>query len=291
MTTVTADAQQRPLPDLPEVPEGVTPTPAHPRWKPWTAFGALLAGFGGAIAAAILVGLVATIAGADLGDPPPSVNIIDTVVQDGCLIGSALLFARMAGRVAPRQFGLRPTRIGRALGWTALAYFVFICFSAAWISILGIHDKDELPKELGVDKSTVALLSVAVLVTVVAPIAEEFFFRGYFFGALRNWKGLWPAAILTGLVFGGIHAGSAPVGFLVPLAFFGFALCLLYARTRSLYPCIGLHCLNNSIAFGSSQHWDWQIGVLLAGSLIAIFGLLAFVQRAFGSQRALAPAA
>jgi hypothetical protein len=96
------------------------------------------------------------------------------------------------------------------------------------------------------------------------------FFRGYFFTALRNWHGVWPAAIITGLTFGGIHAGSAPVGYLVPLAVFGFGLCLLYWRTGSLYPCIALHCLNNSIAFGVTQSWNWQIPLVMAGSLTVI---------------------
>ena len=133
----------------------------------------------------------------------------------------------------------------------------------------------KLPEELGVNDSTVALLAVAFLVAVVAPIAEEFFFRGFFFGALRNWRGLWPAAIITGLVFGAIHVGSAEAAFLLPLAFFGFSLCLLRERTGSLYPGIALHCMNNSLAFGVSQHWSWQIPVLFACALglISLVGL------------------
>jgi uncharacterized protein len=117
-------------------------------------------------------------------------------------------------------------------------------------------------------------VSVAVLVCVLAPIAEEFFFRGYFFSALRSWKGLWPAAVITGLVFGAIHIGSAPVPYLVPLAVFGFVLCLLYWRTGSLYPCIVLHALNNCLAFGVSQHWDWQIPVVMAGALTMISAVI-----------------
>jgi uncharacterized protein len=139
------------------------------------------------------------------------------------------------------------------------------------VSILGVDANDsKLPEELGVDDSTVAMLAVAFLVSVVAPVAEEFFFRGFFFTALRAWKGLWPAAIITGLVFGGIHLGSAEAVFLAPLAFFGFALCLLYHRTGSLYPCIALHCLNNSLAFGVSQDWGWEIAVLFVSALSVI---------------------
>jgi membrane protease YdiL (CAAX protease family) len=61
--------------------------------------------------------------------------------------------------------------------------------------------------------------------------------------------------------------GSADAQFLLPLGFFGFALCLLRERTGSLYPCMALHCINNSIAFGSTQNWDWQILPLLVGAL------------------------
>ena len=120
-------------------------------------------------------------------------------------------------------------------------------------------------------------------------MSEEFFFRGFFFGALRNWRGLWPAAIGTGIVFGAIHGSSADPAFLVPLAFFGFSLCLLYEKTGSLYPCIAVHCTNNSIAFGATQGWTWQIAVLLPSAL-AVIALVAFGVRLVWSPRPGAPA-
>jgi membrane protease YdiL (CAAX protease family) len=255
----------------PELPEGQPPPARRTRWRPWSAWVALVAGFAGALAGAVVIGVVAAAFGASFDDPPPAVNIIATIVQDACLIGSALLFARVGGLPRPGEFGLRATRVWPALGWMAVAFFGFYAVTAAWVAILGTSPTDDqLPKELGVDSSTVALVAVAFLVAVVAPVAEEFFFRGFFFTALRNWKGLWPAAIVTGLVFGAIHAGSADATYLLPLAFFGFALCLLYARTGSLYPCIALHCVNNSLAFGVSQDWSWQIVPLLLGALALI---------------------
>ncbi len=256
----------------PELPEGrPPPPPRRPRWRPWSAWVALVAGFAGALAGAVLVGVVGAAFGASFDDPPPAVSIVATIVQDVSLVASALLFARIGGLPRPGEFGLRRTRLWPAVGWMVVAFVAFYAVTAAWVGILGTSPTDDqLPKELGVDSSTAALVAVALLVTVVAPVAEEFFFRGFFFTALRNWKGLWPAAIVTGLVFGAIHAGSAPATYLLPLAVFGFSLCLLYARTRSLYPCIALHCVNNSLAFGVSQDWGWQIVPLLAAALALI---------------------
>jgi uncharacterized protein len=269
----------------PELPDGIErpprpDPPGQPGWRPWTAWVALVAAFGAALMGALLIGAIAAIAGASFDDPPPAVNITATIAQDLCLVVAALLFAGLAGRPRPDQFGLRPTHPWRALGWMAAAFVAFYLFTVIWVAIVGGNPNDEkLPDELGANDSTVALLAVAFLVSVVAPVAEEFFFRGFFYGALRNWRGVWPAAVITGLVFGGIHAGSADAEFLPPLAFFGFSLCLLRERTGSLYPCIVLHCANNSLAFGVSQDWTWQIAVLFAAS-VTLIGSGAMVVRA-----------
>ena len=58
-------------------------------------------------------------------------------------------------------------------------------------------------------------------------------------------------------------SGRRPPGLLVPLAVLGFGLCLIYAWTRSLYPCVALHAVNNAIAFGVTQDWTWQIPLLV----------------------------
>jgi membrane protease YdiL (CAAX protease family) len=279
-----AYAGSAPPPDPPELPEGA-PRPG-PRWPAWTAPIALIAGFGAAIFAYVLIGIVASAAGADPDHPPSGVEIAATVVQDLALVASAIVFARLTARPRPAQFGLRSSPIGRAVAWVLVGWLGFVVFSAIWVSALHIHQRDDLPKELGAGNGTLALVAVGVLVTVIAPMAEEFFFRGYFFTALRSWKGVWPAAVITGVVFGAIHAGSAPVGYLVPLAVFGIVLCLIYWRTGSLYPCMSLHALNNSLAFGVSQHWSWQIPLVMLGSNLAI----AAVALPLGRLRQLAPA-
>ena len=109
-------------------------------------------------------------------------------------------------------------------------------------------------KEIGGNSGTLGILAACAVTCVVAPICEEFLFRGFIFASLRNWRGPWPAAIITGVLFGVVHGLSAPAVDLLPLAFLGFVLCVVYQRTGSLYPCIALHLLNNAIAFGADEH-------------------------------------
>jgi membrane protease YdiL (CAAX protease family) len=93
---------------------------------------------------------------------------------------------------------------------------------------------------------------------------------------------MWPAALIVGTLFGLIHVLGSPLGFIPLLAFFGIALCLLYARTKSLYPCIALHALNNSVAFSSSLGWTWEVAVLLPAVGVLLVLLALGVERAFG---------
>jgi uncharacterized protein len=268
-------------PDPPEVPEGIE-VRRTPAWRPWSSVLALVAGLGGALVGGLIVYLVAAATGADLTDPPASVDISATILQDLSFIAAAIVFAAMVTRPRPWHFGLRgPRRIGPAIGYVVGGYFVFLGVAQVWSTLLNLHEKDDIVDQLGGSSSNAALAAIAVLVCVVAPIAEEFFFRGYFFGALRNWRGVWPAAALTGLAFGAIHVGSAPVGFLVPLAFFGFLLCVIYDRTRSLFPCMALHCINNTIAFGVGEKWGWQIPLVLAGSLVVIAAIMTTTLRSW----------
>lgn len=260
------------LPPAAEPPGGPPPVDdsGPPRWPPWTAGAALAVAFLFAIVGAIGVGVVAAIFGASFEDPPPAVNIVATVVQDGAFVGAALLFAGRTGRVLPAQFGIVRTRIGPAIGWMLAAYVVYIALGQLWALVIDTDKTDKLPDSLGADRSTVALVAVCVLVTAIAPIAEEVFFRGYFFGALRNWRGPWPAALMTGIVFGGIHVGSADAVFLVPLAILGFMLCFVREQTGSLLPCIALHAINNALAFGITEDWSGGATLLLAVGAVAV---------------------
>jgi membrane protease YdiL (CAAX protease family) len=251
--------------------------PDRPDWRAWTAPAALLGAFLGAFVLGLPV-FVINVMATGHSHITPAANVAATVLGDVAFICSALFFAQLAAFPRPEQFGLRPTRLWPAVGWAALGYAAFWTFSTIWLALLDQSSKDHTLDDLG--HGTAALAAAAILVTVIAPMAEEFLFRGYIFTALRGWVGVLGSALITGLLFGAIHFDSSrPDAFLLPLAFFGFVLCLIYWKTGSLYPCIALHSINNALAFGVTEGWSWQIPLLAVGALSVITLILLQVRR------------
>ncbi len=291
MTSIPPPGYDEPAEPLPPTePTEAQPAATAPRiagragWRPWTAWAAILTGFALTIFGGLVVAIVSAAIGASVEDPSPGVNIGLTLFQNLALLTAALLFACLAGRPLGIDFGLRRPRIGRSIRLMFAVMFCFYIFSVAWGTVLDLDERQTLPDELGIEGSALNLALVIVMITIVAPVGEELFFRGYFFGALRNWRGWFPAAVLGGLVFGAVHIGSSPIGFTVPLAAFGFGLCWLYQKTGSLYPCIALHALNNSVALGFTQEWTWEIAPLMVGSVIASLTVAWLLARSLGSR-------
>jgi membrane protease YdiL (CAAX protease family) len=204
----------------------------------------------------LLVAAVATVLGAMLvliayvaaGVDHPGDNhgflLISTLVQDCAFVIAAYALTAEGGPVSPATFGLRRFRPS-AFGTMALAFGAYMVLSLVY-SALVAPPCDKLPDDLGIHKSTLLAVLGGIFVIGVAPVAEEFFFRGFLFQALRKSWGVWIAAPASGLIFGAVHFAPDK---LVPLAILGTALAFVFHRTRSLWPCILLHALNNTIAF------------------------------------------
>jgi membrane protease YdiL (CAAX protease family) len=268
---------------------GSPPGPSDPRrspdmgWSPWTAPAALVGGLVLAAVGGLIVDLPAILFGVHISrdHTPPGIELADTIVQDVAFVLAAVYCAQIGGRmVRAWQFGLRPPGVGwkSAIGYIVLLTIAFLILSALWVAIFN-PKPEELLNKLGANETTSLLVLSAALTCVLAPICEEFLFRGYIFTALRSWCGTWLAALITGLIFGAIHFGSAPALDLVPLAALGFGLCLLYRYTGSLYPCIAAHSLNNSLAFASLEGWGWQAPVLMVAALLTIAALVLAAKR------------
>jgi uncharacterized protein len=254
-------------------------------WPPWSAPAALAAGIVLAAVGGLLVDVPAALFfGVKISSSnhlPAGLEIADTAVQDAAFVAAVVIFAQLGGRTLQAwQLGLRPTRLWPAVGAVVLTVLSFLVFTVIWATALEVSTKEKLLEQLGTNSSTVLLVASAALTCVIAPVCEEVLFRGYFFPALSNWKGWLLAAVITGLVFGGVHAGSAPVVDLVPLAVLGFGLCLLYRWMGSLYPCIATHAINNCIAFGALEGWGaGQTALLMLAALATIMALVLVLRR------------
>ncbi len=89
---------------------------------------------------------------------------------------------------------------------------------------------------------------VVISAVVLAPLAEELFFRGVVQSMLRRYFGKpWPAVIVTSVIFGLLHY-KTPQN--VPaLILFGAVLGYIYERSGRLYPAILTHALFNALPF------------------------------------------
>lgn len=90
-------------------------------------------------------------------------------------------------------------------------------------------------------------IAAFIMICILAPILEEFIFRGLILrGMLNNGMNPWISILFTAFLFGAAHlnpwqfVGAGLLG-----AIFGF----VYWRTQSLWLVIFLHFLNNFIAF------------------------------------------
>jgi len=86
---------------------------------------------------------------------------------------------------------------------------------------------------------------ILIAFLLVAPVAEEIFFRGVVFNAWERERGVWVAVIGSALLFAAIHTSLFA---LVPIFALGVTLALVYRSTRSLAATIALHAGFNAIS-------------------------------------------
>lgn len=87
------------------------------------------------------------------------------------------------------------------------------------------------------------LFVLTVLVTIIGPVAEELFFRGFAYPVFRKKIGVRNAILLVSVVFAMLHMNI--VSFF-PILALGILLAYLYEKTGSMIPSITVHVIHNS---------------------------------------------
>lgn len=111
------------------------------------------------------------------------------------------------------------------------------------LRVLGLNPEgqQEVTSIAGQLPLPVAVVTIAVL----APIAEELFFRGFVFNAWEREYGTRSALFGAALLFGLAHVpGGTPIAVVIVLLL-GFLLTGVYAWTRNLATTIGIHAAFN----------------------------------------------
>src|SRR3954454_8022720 len=236
----------------------------RPRWPAWDGLAALGMALVIAVFASAILFSIVKASGADITSDSPGVNIVATLIQDFALAGCAIWLAAQVAPPHAWQFGLRGVRFLDALKWAAIAFAIYFVFQLIYVAAIHPDQSQTTLEDLGAGNGTAMTVLIGVLVVGVAPVVEEFFFRGFFYGALRSQFTFLAAALIDGLVFGAIHAPTG-IEAVPPLIALGFAFCVAYEATGSILPGIVLHALNNMIAFGADKDGSWAVGAAMAG--------------------------
>jgi CAAX protease family protein len=225
--------------DYPELPDA-----ARPRWPASSGPAAL----GTALVALffLLPALPIILIGVFSSTLEAASLLVLILLQDAALVGAAILFAARTLRPAPWHFGLRPTRLWPTVGLAVLAFALLLGFETGWLSLFDVDDSSDQDLETG---NLAAGFMIALAVIVVAPVTEEFFFRAFFYRALRTRLPIWAAAPIDGVVFASIHLQYYAEPLILPvIALFGAVQCLVYERTGSLFAVIAIHAAFNTVA-------------------------------------------
>jgi membrane protease YdiL (CAAX protease family) len=272
-------------PELPEgapvPPEGQLPSLGVPVWSP---FLAVLAAFALVLTAQILVVIGVELAGGDIENVTESdaATIGFTVVLDIALVACTVAVVTWLGsRPTAAAFGLRMPEWRSALGWTLAAYATFWVAAIIVGIAFGEPEEQDIVVDLKAEDSVLVLTGFAVMTCVLAPLAEEFFFRGFLLRVLHERTNAVIAVLITGVAFGLVHLPSGDWIGTIVLSLFGMALCVLFILTSSLVPCIMLHAFHNSISFGFTKELPWWgFLLLILASVTTTFLIARSVSRA-----------
>ncbi len=118
---------------------------------------------------------------------------------------------------------------------------------------------------------------------LITPFLEELLHRGVVYGRLRRMMGMWPAIIVSAIIFAGLHFNIVQFIYAFLL---GIVFAMFVEKTGLLYPAIIAHVVANGIAVirtetgflqetvdGSVSAWLISVGICFIG----IAGLLSFV--------------
>jgi uncharacterized protein len=227
-----------------------TSTPAENPVSPWNGKDVLLITLGALVI--FILGFVAISVGMRAlnlsGQPSLFVSAASGALEGIALIGSLYLFGLRRKGLGWQAVGLRSPLPG---WWIAGLLIGLIVIPISGLIALAIQlllgrplENPQLPFLAPEGFTWIAMISMLVLGGLVAPLAEEMFFRGLLYDWMHSRWGTVVGILGSALIFGAVH-GEVSVG--GAAAVLGIVLAWVYQRSHSLWPSFLIHALNNSV--------------------------------------------
>jgi hypothetical protein len=182
----------------------------------------------------------------------PQFILLTLIIQDGILVFFVWHQVIKGGALTLDDMGISRKALlggGRALGLTAKGILVGMALAGlAMVVEYGQAAAGFSPGDAGVGPGrgdVVGYLLWLVSGCLIAPVSEEFYFRGYAFSAFKLRFGLLVGVAASAVFFAFIHLSAFSF---LPILVAGTGLALTYHYTRSLVPCMVAHAVNNFIA-------------------------------------------
>ena len=211
-------------------------------WVPWGVRDVIW-GIGLVVAASLLVVSINYLLG-----PMDNLSITAFGLLEGSMLIAVLAFGLIKYRSNWQTLGLRFPQGTRSflLVWLVLlASLVFTNIYAFIITLTGWNHfaPPAMPPSF-IGEGLMKLLSLLVI-ALWGPFCEEVFFRGFILPALIPRAGVLGAVGISSLIFA---LGHGLVGIIIPVFVTGVLFAWLYLKTRSLWPCVAAHSLQNLLA-------------------------------------------
>ncbi|MDD5094546.1 MAG: CPBP family glutamic-type intramembrane protease [Dehalococcoidia bacterium] len=237
------DSSSQQPPDKPGTPSRILN-----EWQvPWSN-GDAWWGLGMGIALTIIIPLVIAIAFVGFSeDNEINGTFLSIVLPIGTLLWLVPVwwFAMHQRKATLPDIGFRRfegSTLGIGCGMLFACYILMAVYSAIITSVFNVEmqpDMDPLSEDLALP------WMLPLTAVLLAPLAEEIFFRGFLFAGLRQRYGWLKAALFSSAIFAAMHLEPYA---LPPLFLLGFLFAYLYHRGRSIWIPISMHFIVNSIA-------------------------------------------
>lgn len=216
-------------------------------WPWWEAIFVYLAGgflLGGAAAALV--------AGTGTSD---EALVVESLAADVVLVVSMVLWLRWRHPGWTERVGVevrvRDAVRGYLSGLALYPVIAILGIPLGWVFERLVGHAIQQPEQLSPDTRTAFKVLAVVLAVVVAPVAEELFFRGMLYRSIRDRHGVVAGLACSSVLFGLVHYVPAPAAdavFLqVVMVFTGIGLALIYERRGNLLGSIAAHAAFNTI--------------------------------------------